>query len=1282
MAESNLGALKVSLGLDSAQFTQSITDINRRLKGVKSEFEAVNDGTQEYAKSVDGLRAKNDMLNRQMDLQKAKVNELKRKYEESVRVKGADDKATQNLLVRYNKTLGAMNKTESQLKSVNNALSEHTNKTKKAQEGLENFGDKAKSIGGKLSTTLTPAIAGIGIGFLKVADDAEASTVRLQRTFGTTKEEAEELSGVARDLWKKGFGESLPEVENGLIQVKQNIKGLNEGDLEQVTKDAMYLAETFDSDVNEVTRAGNNLMENFGLESEKSFDLMAWGAQNGLNFSQEMFDNLSEFSSMYADMGFSAEEYFSVLKVGTESGIYSLDQMNGVMEEFGLSITDGTKSTDEAMGQMSKSTQKVWGDFQDGKKTVKDVHNAVIKDLSKMDDKTKANQIGVGLYKTRWEELGYDTMVQLGDIEGGLENLDGAMAKSGDAVEKTFGQKATIAWRKAQDELVPLGEKLLVIGEKVLPKVSDAATDMLGWWDELSPAMKDFSLILGGVALVAPPIIMAVGGIASAIGGMMPIIAGITGSIAGAGGLTAGIGGMGGALALLTNPIGLTVGALTGLGLGYIALDKEMDKPIAKSDIFKGKISDSTKAILGDYDKLKTESENYLSGMALGNETITQAHVDKMIGMYTHMTDEILKQLDTRYQKDKAKLVEHFATSDALSAEEEAKILADMDENHTKTREKVEKNNEEKIAIAKSLEGKKGEVVREGNEKINQLEVENNEIMIGASVKNSEEQQTILKNLKDQAGLISLEKALSVSKNAKKEHDETVSEAQKQYNKTVELARYRRDVTGDVTAEQADKLIEEAKRERDGVVTQSSNIYEDTVANAYAKAGENADQANWETYALLTQGERMYNGLLEASNWVKGLFGLKEDEPKGKFKESGRQKISRQKAQFSAPVKRANGTPNGAHSGGMALVGEEGTELAHIPGQGVTMLGVGGQHLIDLPKGSSVLPHRHTKKVMEQYGIPMYADGIGDYFDVFTKGSGAVWDLLKDKFSLENLKPDRAFQESLIGNPLDWAGDFAKDFIKKQWDGFFSSDFGGGNFSGGGADMARKAIAQAIALEGVDYDSWFNPLMTIANKESGFRNDAINLWDINAQRGDPSLGMFQFINSTFKAHSRKGFNDRRNPLHSASAAIRYINSRYGGIQGHPGIRSMAKGGGYKPYAMGGVIDEEQMALMGEDGKREIIIPLERYSARAKELWAQAGMELGLLKAPKPSQYKSVSSTLGTGVTNTNSATNNSYYINVAYTGSTNDEDIATLANQIREQFERIDMRNSRALGEI
>ncbi|GAB3577932.1 transglycosylase SLT domain-containing protein [Amycolatopsis endophytica] len=106
-------------------------------------------------------------------------------------------------------------------------------------------------------------------------------------------------------------------------------------------------------------------------------------------------------------------------------------------------------------------------------------------------------------------------------------------------------------------------------------------------------------------------------------------------------------------------------------------------------------------------------------------------------------------------------------------------------------------------------------------------------------------------------------------------------------------------------------------------------------------------------------------------------------------------------------------------------------------------------------------------------------------------------------------------------------------------------------------------ILQAAGIPVTEAD--IDKIWTIIEKESGGDPNAINLWDSNADAGHPSKGLMQCIDSTFNAHKLPGHDDIYNPVDNIIAGVRYTFDRYGGFAGHPGLKSMASGGGYQGY---------------------------------------------------------------------------------------------------------------------
>lgn len=319
---------------------------------------------------------------------------------------------------------------------------------------IERFGKGAvnvfKTVGAGAAALGGAGVAALGAGVAKSIFDMDEAFSTLQAQTGATAEQMEVYGSAAKDVFKKGYGENIDEVTNALARVKQNMHNIDDGELSNVTSKAMLLGKTFDSDVNEVTRGTNNMMEAFGISADKAFDLFTAGGQRGLNFSNEMFDNVAEYSSLFGAMGYSAEEYFGIMERGAKAGVYNLDYVNDVMKEFQIRIKDGSKSTDETFSAMSKSTFDLWEAFNRGEATVADVAGAVTKELEGMDDKVEANQLAVALFGTKFEDLEAKGVYAMLGAKDAMTGFEGATDAAAANVEGSLKNRLVSSWRELQ----------------------------------------------------------------------------------------------------------------------------------------------------------------------------------------------------------------------------------------------------------------------------------------------------------------------------------------------------------------------------------------------------------------------------------------------------------------------------------------------------------------------------------------------------------------------------------------------------------------------------------------------------------------------------------------------------------------------------------------------------------------------------------------------------------------------------------------------------------------
>ncbi|WP_342504200.1 phage tail tape measure protein [Lysinibacillus sp. FSL L8-0126] len=293
-------------------------------------------------------------------------------------------------------------------------------------------------------------VAALGANVGKTILDMGSSLDMLEAQTGATASQMEVYGSAAKEVFSKGYGENIDEVTNALARVKQNMKNIDNGELSKVTSNAMLLAKTFEGDVNEVTRGTNNMMEAFGISADKAFDLFTAGGQRGLNFSNEMFDNVAEYSSLFGNMGYSAEEYFGIMERGAKAGVYNLDYVNDVMKEFQIKVKDGSKSTDETFSAMSKSTFDLWESFNKGEATVAEVASAVTAELKGMDDQVTANQLAVALFGTKWEDLEAGAMYAMLGSKDAMKDFEGATDAAAATVEGSLKNRLISSWRELQ----------------------------------------------------------------------------------------------------------------------------------------------------------------------------------------------------------------------------------------------------------------------------------------------------------------------------------------------------------------------------------------------------------------------------------------------------------------------------------------------------------------------------------------------------------------------------------------------------------------------------------------------------------------------------------------------------------------------------------------------------------------------------------------------------------------------------------------------------------------
>lgn len=325
------------------------------------------------------------------------------------------------------------------------------------EEALQEMEDKVKSFGAKIAGYLAIGEAikqGTEIG-KEVYADFEDSVARVKGALGETDDQARQTAQVIKDVYEAGLGESMDRVAEAVVRIKRNLGEMDDGTLNAITQQAIILEDTFDVDMNETLRGVKGLMKNFGLTAQEAMDYIVAGTQEGLDWTDELGDNISEYSGKFSQAGYSASEYFQLLKNGSESGAYNLDKVNDAINEVTTRLADGT--IEGALGSFSSETQKTFKAWQDGKATQKDVIDSIVSDITKCDDQQKALTMSATAFGTMGEDANLTFAKALNSVGTTFDDVKGKGEAFSDETTTPM-QELESKVRKVKDQLQPLGD--------------------------------------------------------------------------------------------------------------------------------------------------------------------------------------------------------------------------------------------------------------------------------------------------------------------------------------------------------------------------------------------------------------------------------------------------------------------------------------------------------------------------------------------------------------------------------------------------------------------------------------------------------------------------------------------------------------------------------------------------------------------------------------------------------------------------------------------------------
>ena len=474
MAASNIKGITIDIGGNTAPLNKALTDVNKTTRSLQVELRQVDKLLKLDPKNTDLLSQRQKILASSISETKTKLDTLKeaekqvQKQFERGEVSEEQYRALQREVIKTEQELSELETqakvTADNLEALGNGAKHSAEEIVEAKKNVEEYGDKIKDLGTKAGAgivaagTAVMAAGGYAVKFNSEYDSAFNGFIAKT---GLAADESGKFEAVMQNIYKNNYGDDINDVASAMATVAQNARTIDPSQIESMTTAALILRDTFEYDVSETMRTANMLIDQFGISGDEAFNLIAQGAQNGLDKNGDLLDSINEYAVHYKQLGFTSEEFFNSLSNGTDAGTFSVDKLGDAMKEFGIRVKDNSDSTKTAFSDLGLNADELTKKFAEGGALGKEAFEQVTTALFTMDDKVKQNEVGVALFGTMWEDLGVEGVAALTNINGEFDKTKNSLeeinnVEYNDIESALGGLKRTIEI----DIVQPIGESL------------------------------------------------------------------------------------------------------------------------------------------------------------------------------------------------------------------------------------------------------------------------------------------------------------------------------------------------------------------------------------------------------------------------------------------------------------------------------------------------------------------------------------------------------------------------------------------------------------------------------------------------------------------------------------------------------------------------------------------------------------------------------------------------------------------------------------------------------
>ena len=435
------------------EFKKALADINSQMKVLGSEMKLVDSAFDSQDRSVEALTARNNVLNKNIDAQKQKIETLRNALANASSSFGENDRRTQAWATQLNNAQAELNKMERELGENNKALDEAEGGFKDAGKAADNMGDDVKGAG-KDADDASKKFDGLG----KVCKAAAAT---LAVAFAAVSAAAISAGKALIDMSREGAAYA------DTVLTESTVTGIATDKLQEY----MYAAELVDVSTETLTKSMAKQIKSMKSAQDGSKSMVA--AYDALGVSvTDANGNLRDSDTVYWEL----IDALGKVENETERDALAMTILGKSAQELNPLITAGSERMNE-LGEEARKAGYVVSDEMLG------AYGRLDDQVQRLTLGTKAakNALGTVLLPVLTDLAG-EGVDLLGEFTNGILEANGDISKMGEVIGKILPKAINAIMQYVPVILDLIGQLIKSVGKAIvdnLPLIVESAVQVV-----------------------------------------------------------------------------------------------------------------------------------------------------------------------------------------------------------------------------------------------------------------------------------------------------------------------------------------------------------------------------------------------------------------------------------------------------------------------------------------------------------------------------------------------------------------------------------------------------------------------------------------------------------------------------------------------------------------------------------------------------------------------------------------------------------------------------------